>query len=113
MWRHVNADMPHHGIRDLLTDGGLALASTLLCNEEIAIHVGAYDIDVSVLVPVTPVFQLGHSFYEPPRLALAGPCRCQRFVGKRYEVLMLPLWPTTDAATASVTQRVRDCNEVG
>jgi len=41
MWRHVNADMPHHGIRDLLTNGGLALANTLLCNEEIAIHVGA------------------------------------------------------------------------
>jgi hypothetical protein len=59
MWRHVNADMPHHGIRDLLTDGGLALANTLLCNEEIAIHVGAYDIDVFGTCPRNSCFSIG------------------------------------------------------
>jgi len=41
MRRHVNADVPHAGVRDLLTEGGLALANAFLCDEEMAIHVGA------------------------------------------------------------------------
>jgi len=41
MRRHVNANMPHHGVRDLLTEAGLAFANAPLRDEERAIHVSA------------------------------------------------------------------------
>jgi hypothetical protein len=41
MRRHVNADVPRKGVRDLLRYGRLALPSALFGDEQIAIHVGA------------------------------------------------------------------------
>jgi hypothetical protein len=41
MRRHVNADVPRKGVDDLLRYGGLALPTTRLGDEEMAVHVGA------------------------------------------------------------------------